>query len=392
MFLIFFQNKIQVFLPFKHIIMKRILALLIALSIFSCNTDDSNYELEGKALGFTDGTKIFVYTVSDNNQSNAIDTLTITNGSFIGKYPKNNRLAINYLQVEKTKGNILFFPENTNLKATLYKDSLQSSFVTGSQQNDSYKLFNEKIIFFNKQKSENIEAYKVARREQDNLLASDLKKQGTVINDAEKNYKLQFISENPNSLFAVLLLTEIVSRKEVSSAEAFSITNNLSPKVAATSRATSLKSLIKNMKKADIGSEAPNFTAPTPDGKTLSLTNVLGKYTIIDFWASWCKPCRRENPNVVKVYNQYHSKGLNIISVSLDKAGQENRWIKAIKDDEMNWYHVSNLKGWNDPIAKTYNVRSIPATFLLDENGYIIAKNLRGNALDSKIASLLGTD
>jgi alkyl hydroperoxide reductase subunit AhpC len=93
---------------------------------------------------------------------------------------------------------------------------------------------------------------------------------------------------------------------------------------------------------------------------------------------------------VVRVYNQYHEKGLNIISVSLDKAGQKDGWLKAIKDDKMDWHHVSNLKGWSDPIAQQYNVRSIPATFLLDENGIIIAKNLRGNALDAKIASLLG--
>ena len=370
--------------------MKYLLSLLVIVSIISCNTDNSNYKLEGSALGFADGSQIFVYTLSSNNQSKIIDTLTITKEAFLGLYPKNEHLSINYLQVENVKGNILFFPENSDLKVTMYKDSLQSSFVTGSQQNDSYKLFNKKIKHFGKQKSEIIEAYKLARKEQDDMLASELKKQNAAIGETEKNYKIQFASENPNSLFAVLLLTEMVSRKDISVAEASTIANKLSPKVAATTSATSLKSMISNMRKADVGSEAPNFSAPTPDGKMLSLNEVLGKYTIIDFWASWCKPCRRENPNVVKVYNQYHEKGLNIISVSLDKAGQESRWLKAIKDDDMNWHHVSNLKGWNDPIAKTYSVRSIPATFLLDEKGRIIAKNLRGNALDVKIASLLG--
>jgi thiol-disulfide isomerase/thioredoxin len=119
------------------------------------------------------------------------------------------------------------------------------------------------------------------------------------------------------------------------------------------------------------------------------LKDAMGEYTIIDFWASWCGPCRKENPNVVRVYNNYHDKGLNIISVSLDKAGQKDRWIKAIKKDKMDWFHVSNLQFWQDPIAKQYGVRSIPATFLLDKNGIIIAKNLRGNALDAKVASLL---
>jgi len=370
--------------------MKKILALLILATIFSCNTENDSYKLEGKAIGFADGTKIIVNKLGSNNQPKAIDTLIVANESFRGSYANSEELSINFLLVENVKGTILFFPENTDLNATLYKDSIRSSFITGSQQNDSYKLFNEKIIFFNEQKGKNIEAYKVARKEQDNMLASEIKKEGTIINEAEKNFKIQFVSYNPNSLFAVLLLTEMVSRKEVSAAEAKAILDNLSPKVAASSSATKLKSLINNMKKADVGSEAPNFTAPQPNGEMLALNDVLGKYTIIDFWASWCKPCRRENPNVVRVYNEYHEKGLNIISVSLDKAGQENRWIKAINDDQMDWYHVSNLKGWNDPIAKTYNVRSIPATFLLDEKGNIIAKNLRGSALDAKIASLLG--
>ncbi len=370
--------------------MKHFLILVFLVTVFSCNTENDTYKLEGKAIGFSDGTEIIVNTLSNNNQPIAIDTLTVTNESFSGSYANSEELTINFLQIENIKGTVLFFPENTHLKATLYKDSIQASFITGGQQNNSYKLFNEKIIYFNKQKGKNIEAYKVARREQDNMLASDLKKQGAAINDAEKSFKVQFVSDNPNSLFGVLLLTEMVSRKEVSASEATAIANNLSPKIAATTNAAKLKNMINNMKKADVGSEAPNFTAPQPNGEMLSLHDVLGKYTIIDFWASWCKPCRRENPNVVRVYNEYHEKGLNIISVSLDKGNQKDRWLKAIKDDNLTWYHVSNLKGWNDPIAKTYSVRSIPATFLLDEKGNIIAKNLRGNALDAKIASLLG--
>jgi len=105
--------------------------------------------------------------------------------------------------------------------------------------------------------------------------------------------------------------------------------------------------------------------------------------------ASWCKPCRRENPNVVRVYEKYHDKGLEIISVSLDKNGQKERWLKAIKDDNMNWHHVSNLKFWNEPVARLYNINSIPATFILDKDGVIVAKKLRGDALEQKIAELL---
>jgi len=164
---------------------------------------------------------------------------------------------------------------------------------------------------------------------------------------------------------------------------------SLSPKMRQHSIAVALEKRIASAKRAEIGEMAPEFSAATPNGETLALSEVLGKYTIIDFWASWCRPCRRENPNVVKVYEKYHDKGLNIISVSLDKPGQKDRWLQAIQDDRMDWFHVSNLQFWQDPIAQEYNVRSIPATFLLDADGRIIDKNLRGPALEQRISELL---
>jgi len=131
-----------------------------------------------------------------------------------------------------------------------------------------------------------------------------------------------------------------------------------------------------------------SFEAPTPEGEMLSLEDAMGKLTLIDFWASWCRPCRMENPNVVSVYNDYKDKGFNIISVSLDKT--KKSWEKAIADDNMNWYHVSNLKYWQEPVAVEWGVRSIPATYLIDENGIIVAKNLRGSALRKKVDEILG--
>ena len=118
------------------------------------------------------------------------------------------------------------------------------------------------------------------------------------------------------------------------------------------------------------------------------MSEILGKVTILDFWASWCRPCRLENPNFVKLYDKYHEKGLNIISVSLDRENQKSRWIKAIEKDNLSWYNVSNLKYWQDPVALMYNITSIPATFILDDKGTIISTRLRGSALEKKIDEL----
>ncbi len=137
----------------------------------------------------------------------------------------------------------------------------------------------------------------------------------------------------------------------------------------------------------EIGGKAPNFTGTTPDGKKISLSQAMGKVTIIDFWASWCRPCRMENPYLVELYQKYHSQGLNIISISLDK--NRDSWLYAIKNDRLSWPQVSELKFWQDPIAKMYGVVAIPQTFILDAQGVIRAKNLRREALEKKIKELL---
>ena len=137
-----------------------------------------------------------------------------------------------------------------------------------------------------------------------------------------------------------------------------------------------------------VGSEAPDISMANPNGKEIALADMTGEVILLDFWASWCRPCRVENPNVVRLYNKYKSKGFNIYSVSLDK--QKNKWEKAIVDDKLNWSaHVSDLKGWQTPAAKAYGVSGIPKTFLLDKDQNIIAMNLRGKALENKLAELL---
>ncbi len=149
-----------------------------------------------------------------------------------------------------------------------------------------------------------------------------------------------------------------------------------------------LKNQIRNAESFVIGAEAPDFTMKNLDGEQVSLSDFKGKVVLIDFWASWCGPCRKDNPHVVELYNKYKEDGFEILGVSLDKT--KDRWEQAVAKDNLTWEHVSDLKGWSNAVAKMYSVKSIPHTVLLDKEGKIIANKLRGPALDQKLASLFG--
>jgi peroxiredoxin len=149
-----------------------------------------------------------------------------------------------------------------------------------------------------------------------------------------------------------------------------------------------VKQQIEDGNAGALGSQAIEFSQADPEGKQVSLSSFKGKYVLVDFWASWCRPCRQENPNVVKAYNKFKDKNFTVLGVSLDKDRQP--WMKAIRDDKLAWTHVSDLKFWNNEAAAKYKIQSIPQNFLIDPTGKIIAKNLRGPDLESRLCELLG--
>lgn len=136
-----------------------------------------------------------------------------------------------------------------------------------------------------------------------------------------------------------------------------------------------------------VGSEAPDFTQNTPEGKPFTLSSLRGKVVLVDFWASWCRPCRMENPNVVKMYNKYHAKGFDVLGVSLDKT--KEAWTNAIKQDGLTWHHVSDLAFWNNAVAQQYGVSAIPYSVLVGRDGKVLGKNLRGAELAAKLAEVM---
>jgi peroxiredoxin len=160
---------------------------------------------------------------------------------------------------------------------------------------------------------------------------------------------------------------------------------NPSPKIA-----QAYIGYLKRIKGIAVGDVAPDFTLNTPEGTPISLSSLRGQYVLIDFWAAWCGPCRMENPNVVRMYNKYKDKGFTIFGVSLDNS--KDAWLGAIKKDGLPWHHGSELKKWNSEVAQLYGINAIPATYLLDKEGKVIAKNLRGASLENKLAELLGAE
>ncbi|WEK34352.1 MAG: TlpA disulfide reductase family protein [Candidatus Pseudobacter hemicellulosilyticus] len=194
-----------------------------------------------------------------------------------------------------------------------------------------------------------------------------------------------FIKTHPKSWVSYNLITQ---RSIINDPQAVQEQYNaLDATLKGTADARAFEDRLAAAFKTAVGAVAPDFVQDDTEGKELKLSSLRGKYVLIDFWASWCGPCRAENPNVVKAYEKYKDKNFEILAVSLDKT--KDPWLKAIKDDGLPWLHVSDLKGWENEVAKQYYVRAVPQNFLLDPNGVIIAANLRGKELEEKLAAVL---
>jgi peroxiredoxin len=196
----------------------------------------------------------------------------------------------------------------------------------------------------------------------------------------------RIIRSNPNTFVATFATASLINPEE-DFAFADSMTALFEKSRPESPYTKALISRLGALRNVSVGQAAPDISLPSPEGKQVALSSLRGKYVLVDFWASWCGPCRQENPNVVRMYHKYKDKGFEIYGVSLDES--RDKWLKAIATDKLTWPHVSDLKGWNSSAALLYNIQAIPKTLLLDKEGKIIAKDLRGKALEDKLASLL---
>lgn len=279
-----------------------------------------------------------------------------------------------------------FFAENGKLTIEANIDSLQGSVVKGSESNDEFTELTKELSNIAKETQGLQQRYSQAMQSgnEDEMKKVQIDYEAMMSN--QKVYAKNFIREHPKSTVSPLVALMQFSQ-EMTASEADTLVAFLDPTIQGSMYVAELKKLADNRRVTEIGSEAPEITLNTPDGTPFSLSSLRGKVVLVDFWASWCAPCRKENPNVVAAYKQFKDKGFDILGVSLDR--EKEAWVKAIADDQLEWHQVSDLKFWQSEAAKKYGVQSIPFALLLDKDGKIVAKNLRGDELTKKLAELL---
>lgn len=377
--------------------MKPIYFLLIAILFFSCNSETKpmdGYLVEVEAPGVYNGIRSYIQISDERGRRRPIDTAIVMNEKFTFE-GKTDNPGLYYLTIDNVQQPLTLLLSNEKISVKIDKEKMSNSEIK-SNQNTEYKKFNDGLETIVSELKKLSNDRRMAFYNKDTVKVKALEEKLQNGQSKVVDYGFDYINNNPNKLVSLVLLEQQLKTRGIDGEKIVNAYNNLSNELKATTKGkrlnTKVNILAQESKKEAllaIGKIAPNFEAPTPDGDMVSLNDLKGKVTIIDFWASWCGPCRRENPNVVRTYEKYHDKGLEIIGVSLDKKGQKDRWLKAIEDDKLTWHHVSNLNYFNDPIARQYNIKAIPATFILDKDGKIVDKNLRGQRLEDRIKELL---
>ena len=368
-----------------------ILLVIFICVISACNNSsspsggDSGYVIKGTIMG-AGGSPVFLDKMSFN-QNSVVDTAIIAQDGSFTMTGDIEEKGLYLLRVSQNQNWLLVLDQGELTFNADVKDIYKYT-VSGS---DEAKICASFLIRAGENQQElNAlnQQFNQARFSGDMQKLIAVQQQYQQKAGAAQNYIKTFIDTTSYPLVAVFAASLLDINQNVDFLDSF--LTSAEQKLPGSSYVQELSYKINAQAALNIGREAPDFKLKSPKGEELPLSGSRGKVVLVDFWASWCRPCRRENPHLVSLYEKYKDDGFDVYSVSLDKNLQ--KWVKAIEDDQLTWKnHGSNLKGWQCSVAQTYKVTSIPNTYLLDQEGKIIAKNLRGASLESKLEEIFGS-